>query len=442
MFQRSPMKLAAGLAILLACGCGDDSSAPIVDDPEAPPVFQYTIGRSREGRVMYPSSIDLDAQGNIYLVNEGSSYDGNEIYKMDARGHFIKNWPLYSAVIGGGSASSSRLEAKSEADFAGRAYSSLIVSGNTIVAADHSRRRIIRFDLEGNILDSWGKYGTGDGEFRRLQDVAEDAEGNVYALDGESYRVQKFSADGTFLLQWGRQGTRPGEFETATGLAVDPAGFVYVGDLELQRIQKFDLQGVFLEDWPIEVQPTRYGVEIVRLSLDNEGHLLVLSDGDRLSKWSSDGVLLDEWGIETEATSSVYCVDVAVDSNNNLLFVEMYEHMLSRFTADGSFLGTLANDEPNEADVEQIQAIAVNSRGSLLVASDYSRLSEFSRTGEFVSTRNVLGEVGGGRIEKILAASLSNVYLLMGEAFHRLVPGGTAELLPGQPIIPEGLRRG
>jgi DNA-binding beta-propeller fold protein YncE len=58
--------------------------------------------------------------------------------------------------------------------------------------------RIAKFDKNGKFVTSWGKRGTGPGEFANVLSIAVDAQGNVYAGDGGNKRVQVFDNNGTF----------------------------------------------------------------------------------------------------------------------------------------------------------------------------------------------------------------------------------------------------
>ena len=45
--------------------------------------------------------------------------------------------------------------------------------------------------------------------------------------------------DGKVVATWGKQGTGPGEFDWVHGIVVDSKGAVYAADTYGQRIQKF-----------------------------------------------------------------------------------------------------------------------------------------------------------------------------------------------------------
>jgi sugar lactone lactonase YvrE len=59
----------------------------------------------------------------------------------------------------------------------------------------------------------------------------------------------KFSNDGKFIKTWGKHGSGPGEFDTPHNLAMDSNGRLFVADRGNSRIQIFDQDGMFLSEW-------------------------------------------------------------------------------------------------------------------------------------------------------------------------------------------------
>jgi hypothetical protein len=83
---------------------------------------------------------------------------------------------------------------------------------------------------------TWGRYGTGPGEFNLPHSIAVDREGHVYVADRENQRIQIFDADGTFLKEWTGIGY-------PYGLFITPDQNVWMIDGGYDRIVEIDQGG-------------------------------------------------------------------------------------------------------------------------------------------------------------------------------------------------------
>ncbi len=67
-----------------------------------------------------------------------------------------------------------------------------IGSDRTLWAFDRGTSKMLKYDLDGNFLYSWGTWGDFPGGFWGVHGIATDQEGNFYAAEVDSGREQKF----------------------------------------------------------------------------------------------------------------------------------------------------------------------------------------------------------------------------------------------------------
>ena len=135
-------------------------------------------------------------------------------------------------------------------------------NGNLWVAdngiKDGRGQQVFKFNQDGKVLLTLGKAGVagpGLDTFDQPTEVAVSPNGDIFVADGHgntptaNARIVKFDKNGKFLKTWGKKGTGVGEFDCVHTLAFDSRGRLFVGDRQNNRIQIFDQQGNFIAEW-------------------------------------------------------------------------------------------------------------------------------------------------------------------------------------------------
>jgi sugar lactone lactonase YvrE len=81
------------------------------------------------------------------------------------------------------------------------------------------------------LIKTWGKYGTGPGEFDLPHALAMDSKGRLFVGDRNNNRIQIFDQDGSFITEW-KQFSRP------SGLYIDKKDVLYVADSESGSVSR------------------------------------------------------------------------------------------------------------------------------------------------------------------------------------------------------------
>ena len=178
------------------------------------------------GSLVWPTSISLDSQGNLYLSDEWL----NRIAIFSSDGDWLGAWGT---------------RGQNDGEFdkpSGIAFD----SEDNLYVVDTGNNRIQKFTKDGQFLAKWGQQGSGDGELNMPWGIDIDDNGDIYIADWRNDRIQKFTSDGQFLMKFGTSGSEDGEFNRPTDMAVDGQGLIYVADWRNDRVQVFDPQGKFI----------------------------------------------------------------------------------------------------------------------------------------------------------------------------------------------------
>lgn len=180
-----------------------------------------------EGQFVWPRSIALDDDGNVYASDDFLS----RVTVFDPEGGFVACW---------GEAGDGKDQLNGPC---GMAFD---LEGNMLVV-DSQNHRVQRFTKDGKHQGSFGKHGDGDGKFNLPWGLCLDDAGNVYVADWKNNRVQKFDADGNFVQKFEASPTSGvGDLSGPTGVAVDSEGDVYVTDWGNHRLQVYAPDGRFI----------------------------------------------------------------------------------------------------------------------------------------------------------------------------------------------------
>ncbi|HVW87447.1 MAG TPA: peptidyl-alpha-hydroxyglycine alpha-amidating lyase family protein [Bryobacteraceae bacterium] len=161
-----------------------------------------------------PTNIAFGPNGTFF-VSDG--YVNSRVVKFDRNGDFIAKWGR---------------KGNGDGEF-NLVHDVVLDKRGRVIVADRNNDRIQVFDQNGKFIARWDKVGTPWG----LDYVAsEDA---VYVADGKNDRVVKVNMEGQVVGTLGGHGKGAGKFDFPHSIAVDSAGAVYVAEIKNWRVQKF-----------------------------------------------------------------------------------------------------------------------------------------------------------------------------------------------------------
>src|SRR4029453_14460034 len=193
-----------------------------------------------DGQLFWPTSIALDAGGNVYVADEWL----NRISIFDKDGTFLSKW---------GTPGSGNGELNGPAGLA--------IGHDTLFLTDSRNNRVQMFTLDGKYLGQFGSFGSGQGEFNMPWGIGLDKDGMVYVADWRNDRIQKFTPDGRWQASFGSSGSGVGQFHRPSGVAVDKDGEIYVADRQNDRVQILAPDGRFIAALTGDHQLSTWGKE-------------------------------------------------------------------------------------------------------------------------------------------------------------------------------------
>ena len=103
-----------------------------------------------------------------------------------------------------------------------------------VYVTDRERHRIQIFDENGKYLD---QFETGNPSNPQVLYAAADR--HIWVADGTTSKIIKYDMDGRYLYSWGTVGTWPGALWNVHGMSVDSDGNLYLAEVNTGRVEKF-----------------------------------------------------------------------------------------------------------------------------------------------------------------------------------------------------------
>ena len=227
-----------GSSVWVAERCGQNSCVGSDLDPVLLFDASGTLVRSfGKGMINWPHGIHVDGDGNVWVVDgrdnrpapprAGASdapptpmparIFGHQILKFSPRGELL----MRLGTDGGAR----------EPGFFYQPNAVLVApNGDIFVVEGHAsgadaNARVLKFDKTGKLLTSWGRKGTGTGEFDQPHALAMDSRGRLFVADRGNNRIFIYSQTGQLLDTWF-------QFSRASGITIDRNDVIYVADSE------------------------------------------------------------------------------------------------------------------------------------------------------------------------------------------------------------------
>jgi tripartite motif-containing protein 71 len=422
------LAVAAALAVLAAPAARAD--CPGATAPACPYVGVGQIGQRGEGVLRFPQSVAVGPDGSVYVGDQASHVV--QVFGPDG---------TYRREVGSAGTRPGQLTS----------VGGLAVAGDgSLLVADGSSR-VDRFDAAGSLLNSFGRAGTGVGQFRfgAGGGNAAGAGGGlaasgdtVYVADTGNDRIQRFSIDGgrgTVIVPPGTlsvpqgiavrrsrlavaddrhhriaifdtggrllrtvgsgPGPLPGQLSNPYDVATDPAGRLYVADDLNHRIVRYSSA----PDYPYKGRWGSYGTKPGQLAYprgvaaDAQGMVYVADTGnDRIDVYDRGGTLLRTFGASGRATGQFdEPLGVAADASGIRAVVDSVNGRVQLLGPNGAVVAVWGSPAPGPTLLPRPVAVAFDAAGNAYVLDQRrSRIVAFSRaTGGVLRT---IGSQGSG----------------------------------------------
>ncbi len=272
----------------------------------------------------------------------------------------------------------------------------LVHSNGYVYVSDGSNHRVQKFDRYGIYQSQFGNSGSGDGQFSTPNAMNEGTAGEIFVVDVKNHRVQKFEADGIFLGKFGSEGTTDGQFKSSTGVAVNSAGHIYVaewGSSSAIRVQEFEPDFTFVRKWGSSGTANGQFKNLNGVDVDADGNVYVVdANNNRIQKFTGTGTHLATWGSTTAGSGPGqfnYPVGVEIGATGHVYVADTKNNRVQKFDSDGTFLEQFGSYGSDPGQFNWPFFVSVAPTGEVYVSEYYNnRVQRWFDSDAWVSGTN------------------------------------------------------
>lgn len=214
--------------------------------------------------------VAVDSQDRVFVYSRSE----HQLVLFDRDGNFLEEWGM---------------------GLLQDAHGIYIDHEDNVFCVERNVHCVHKFNSKGELLmtiGTIGQEGANDGDpFRLPTDLGVASTGELFISDGYgNARVHKYSADGQLIQSWGSWGDGPGQFRLSHCVRVDRYDRVWVCDRENNRIERFDLEGNYLDEWAGLAHPDTIFFDPI------EDVVYIAELDQQVSIYDFDRNLLAQWG--------------------------------------------------------------------------------------------------------------------------------------------------
>jgi len=243
-----------------------------------------------------------------------------------------------------------------------------------------------------------GSAGTGEGQFKYVEDFAFAKDGHLLVTDAAHAFVQKFDkTTGRFVARFGGKGDADHNLDKPEGIAVDPAGNIFVADYNTGYVKKYNAA----HDWLLTFSEygSGKGQNMKSEFIDiRDGRLYMPEAGNhRVNVFDLQGkFLFDFGGLGSEPGQLNNPESAKFASDGRLYVADLKNDRIQVFNADGKHLGSFGKTGTGPGELKAPAGLALDARDNVYVTEiGNDRIQVFDKDGKFLTRFGQTGSRNG-----------------------------------------------
>ncbi len=216
------------------------------------------------------------------------------------------------------------------------------------------------FDIKGNI--------------NQPSDIAIAPDGNIYFVDGVHHRIIVVGNDGRFKFSFGKEGSGKGDFIRPLGIDITEDKKVFIADTGNHRIQVFDLKGNFLYMFTVKSGPGERPSDPVDVQASKIKNYLYISDNDnhKIKVYDQNGSYAFEWGSFGEEYGAFrYPGIISINEYHEIFIVDVLNTRVQKFDPFGNYITDIGSWGVLQGELFRPKGVALDSKNRVFISDSY-----------------------------------------------------------------------
>jgi DNA-binding beta-propeller fold protein YncE len=222
----------------------------------------------------------------------------------------------------------------------------------------------------GKFISRFGGKGEDDANLDKPEGIAVDPDGNIFVADYNTGFIKKYDPAFRWLLTFSDYGSGPGQNQKSEFMDIGH-GRLYMPEAGNHRVDVFDLAGKFLFSFGgLGNEPGKMN-NPESAKFDSRGRLHVADlKNDRIQVFDKGGKLLGGWGSTGSEPGQLRTpAGIAIDAEDRVYVTEIGNDRVQVFDRDGKFLTTWGRKGSGKGEFGNLHGIVVERRtGTVFVA--------------------------------------------------------------------------
>ena len=232
-----------------------------------------------------------------------------------------------------------------------------------------------------------GEFGTGNGQFRYVEDFAFTGKGQLLATDAVNATIQSFDAQtGKYIKKFGGKGDSNGLFNKPEGIAIASNGDIYVADYASGYIQHFDENFKHLNTFSDLGEAPGETLEAEFMSIYDNKLLLADAGNHRIDVFALTGKFLYSFDGENTIAGKLHRPEAAkVDSKGNIWVTDLGNNRIIIYDIKGNLLRQFGKRGNKIGQFDKPTGLALDKQDNVYIGEAHNdRVQMFDKDFNFI----------------------------------------------------------